>query len=148
MIEIMLNVREVLSTWLEPVGIIASLVFSGVALRNDARSRRIENHIKITDGYREVWSTLVNDPKLERIRSSKADLTHTAVTAAEDRIVRFIFQNILLTFEARKAGQLGDIGNLEKDVAEFISRPIPRAVWKEIARFQPEAFRRFIESLM
>ena len=31
----------------------------------------------------------------------------------------------LLAFQARQAGQLGDIGNLVKDVAEFVSKPSP-----------------------
>ena len=146
--EIMHNMGEILTGWLEPVGIIAGLLFSGVALRNDTRARRIENHIKISDGYREIWSTQVADPKLDRILLSSLDLAANPISSAEARLVRFIFQNILLAFEARQAGQLGDIGNLEKDVAEFISRPIPKAVWIEIARFQPEAFRKFVEALM
>ena len=139
---------ENLSALLEPVGIIAGLFFSGIALRNDTRARRIENHIKIADGYREIWSAQVADPRLERILLSGVDLTACPVSPSEDRLVRFIFQNILLAFEARQAGQLGDIGDLEKDVGEFISHPIPRAVWKEIARFQPQTFRKFVETLM
>ena len=54
----------------------------------------------------------------------------------------------LLMLQTRFPRPLGDIGNLEKDVGEFLSNPIPRAVWKEIARFQPEGFRKFVESLM
>jgi hypothetical protein len=146
--EIMHTISEILTLWLEPVGIIAGLVFSGVALRNDTRARRIENHIKISDGYREIWSTQVADPKLDRILMTNLDLVGNPILPAEERLIRFIFQNILLAFEAREAGQLGDIGNLGKDVAEFIARPIPKAVWKEIARFQPEAFRKFVEALM
>ena len=148
MIEFAHAFKEALMAWLEPVGIIAGLVFSGVALRNDTRARRIENHIKITEGYREIWSALVADPTLDRIQQSKVDLTKHPLSPAEDRLTRFIFQNVLLAFEARNAGQLGDIGNLEKDVAEFVSFPIPKAVWKEIARFQPEFFRKFVEGLM
>jgi hypothetical protein len=146
--EIMHMLLENLSAWLEPIGIIAGLFFSGIALRNDTRARRIENHIKIADGYREIWSAQLADPKLDRILLSSVDLAAHPVSPAEDRLVRFIFQNILLAFEAREAGQLGDIGNLEKDVAEFMGHPIPRAVWKEIARFQPETFRKFVETLM
>ena len=148
MIEIMHHVREFLLAWLEPTGIIAGLFFSGIALRNDTRARRIENHIKITDGYREIWSMVVENPALERVLAPKVDLTINPVKPAEDRLVRFIFQNILLAFEAREAGQLSNIGDLEKDVADFISRAIPRAVWKEIARFQPDGFRKFVEQLM
>ena len=83
-----------------------------------------------------------------RIPMSSLDLIANPISPVEARLVRFIFQNIFLAFEARQAGQLGDIGNLEKDVAEFIARPIPKAVWKEIARFQPDAFRKFVEALM
>ena len=148
MIEFMHNLHKMILPWLEPVGIISGLVFSGLALRNDTRARRIENHIKITDGYREIWSSLLTNPELNRIGQNGIDLTRNPVTPPEDRLVRFIFQNVMLALEARNAGQLGDIGNLEKDVAEFISHPIPRAVWKEIARFQPESFRKFVEGLM
>lgn len=148
MIEFMHTTIEVFAAWLEPIGIMAGLFFSGIALRNDTRARRIENHIKIADGYREIWSAQFADPKLDRVLDTNPDLASTPITLAEDRLVRFIFQNVLLAFEARRAGQLGDIGNLEKDLGEFISRPIPKAVWKEIARFQPEAFRKFVEAVM
>jgi len=122
--------------------------YQAICIRNDTRARRIENHFKISDGYREIWPTQVADPKLDRILLNDPDLITTPISPAEDRLVRFIFQNVLLAFEARQAGQLGDIGNLEKDVGDFISRPIPKSVWEEIARFQPEAFRKFVEDLM
>ena len=148
MIEIMHKVAEILMVWLEPVGIISGLVFSGIALRNDTKARRVENHIKIVDGYREIWSAILSDAKLERVLWDGLDLNANPISSGEDTLVRFVFQNILLAYEARSVGQLGDIGNLEKDVAEFISHPIPKSVWKEIARFQPETFRKFIEGLM
>lgn len=146
--EIMQIFQQLIEDWLEPIGIIAGLFFSGIALRNDTRARRIENHIKISERYREIWSAQMDNPKLDRILLSGIDLTAHPVVPAEDRMVRFIFQNILLAFEARQAGQLGDIGNFEKDVAEFVCKPIPKAVWKEIARFQPAIFRKFVDSLL
>ena len=148
MIEIMQQFGEILSQWLEPTGILAGLFFSGIALRNDTRARRIENQIKIADAYREIWSAQMSDSNLSRILHPHPDLSTHPVTPGEDRLVRFIFQNIFLAFAARQAGQLGEIGNLERDVADFVSNPIPKAVWKEIARFQPEQFRKFIENFI
>ena len=103
MIEFMRSVSEIMTVWLEPVGIIAGLFFSGVSLRNDTRARRIENHIKISNGYREIWSTQVADPKLDRILVTSLDLVESPISQAEAPLVRFIFQNILLAFEARQA---------------------------------------------
>ena len=134
--------------WLEPIGIISGLFFSGIALRSDHRARRIENHIKITEGYREIWSMVVDEPALERVRFKDVNLALAPILPAEDRLVRFVFQNMMLAFEARKAGQLGNIGDFEKDVADFLTRTIPQAVWKDIARFQPDDFRKFVEGLM
>ena len=148
MIDIMHNIGQSLRDWLEAIGIIGGLFFSGLALRNDNRARRIENHIKIVEGYRDIWSMVVKEPVLERVRYQNIDLTIAPVSPAEDRLVRFVFQNMQLAFEARKAGQLGDIGEFEKDVSRFMSCSIPQAVWKEIARFQPEGFRQFVEELM
>ena len=65
---------------------------------NDARLRRIENQIKISDGYREIRSALVSDPELNRILHPNADLARAPVTPAEDRLVRFIVQNLRLAF--------------------------------------------------
>ncbi len=148
MFEIMRHVHDALMDWLEPAGIIAGLVFSGLAFRNEARGRQIENRIKLVEGYREIWSLVMHDPSLERIRSRDVDLLTAPISPAEDRLVRFIFQNLMLAFEARAVGQLGDIGVFERDVAEFVTRPIPRAVWQEIARFQPDGFRRFVDRLI
>ncbi|MES2709330.1 MAG: hypothetical protein V4726_22220 [Verrucomicrobiota bacterium] len=146
--DILLRIGEALAHALEPAGIIAGLVFSGISLRDSSRSRRLENQIRLADGYRDIWTELLRDEKLSRIREPSVDLGKAPVTPAEDRLVRFIFQQVFLAFEARRTGQLGDIGDLEKDVEDFLSRPIPRAVWREVARFQPEAFRKFIEKLI
>ena len=148
MIEFMHKMTTILMEWLEPIGIISGLFFSGIALRNDHRSRRIQNHIKITEGYREIWSMVVDDPSLERVRFQNVNLASAPISPAEDRLVRFVFQNMMLAFEARNAGQLGNIGDFEKDVADFLTRSIPQAVWKDIARFQPDDFRKFVEGLM
>jgi hypothetical protein len=148
MIEFMRHLHDAIMGCLEPVGIIAGLVFSGVVLRNDIRERRLQNRIKIVEGYREIWSALMRDPSLERILRSDVDLTMAPLTAGEDRLVRFIFHNMMIAYDMQATGQLGDIGDFEKDAAEFLAQPIPRAVWKEIARFQPQKFRSFVEKLL
>ena len=89
--EIMHAFGGIFSIWLEPVGIIAGLIFSGVALRNDTRARCVENQIKISDGYREIWAAQVADPKLERILMSSLDLIANPISPVEARLVRFIF---------------------------------------------------------
>jgi hypothetical protein len=143
--ELLFRAGEALANMLAPVGIIAGLFFSGISLRDSNRTRKLENQIRLADGYRDIWTALLKDEKLNRIRQSSVDLAKAPITPSEDRLVRFIFQNIFLAFEARRSGQLGEIGDLEKDVENFLTYTIPRAVWKEIARFQPEAFRRFVE---
>jgi len=143
-----MHLLESVTQWLQPVGIVAGLVFSGVALRNDVRSRKLESRIKINEGHRDIWSALLENPSLERIRQDQADLQLFPITASEDRLVRSILQHALLTFDARDLGLLGDIGDFDADVRRFLARPIPRAVWNEIAAFQPAKFRKFVESLL
>src|SRR5687767_5403568 len=112
MTEVVHVTRDIMD-WLEPIGIIAGLAFSGMALRNDVRSRRLESRIKLTEGYREVWSAVFNDPTLERVRRHDVDLELFPITPAEDRLVRFVLQHMLLAYEARASGQLGDIGDFD-----------------------------------
>jgi hypothetical protein len=95
-----------------------------------------------------VWRVLLSDPALERIRKNDVDLNLFPVTPAEDRLVRFVLQHMLLTHDALTTGQLGDIGDFDRDVREFISRPIPLAVWRAIAHLQPKGFRIFVESVL
>lgn len=144
----MTHLLEAIVNWLQPIGIVGSLIFSGIALRNDVRSRRLENRIKIAEGQREIWFAALQDPSFERIRRNEVDLELFPITAAENRLVRALFQHVLLTYEASASGQLGDIGDFGKDVSQFVSRPIPRQVWTEIAPYQPPRFRRFVESLI
>jgi len=144
----MADILPSIAGWLEPLGIIAGLVFSGVALRNDVRSRKLESFTKIAEGHREIWSALLKDPSLERIRHDQVDLELFPITPVENRLVRSILHHVLLTFEARASKQIGDIGDFDRDVREFLARPIPRQVWSEIAHFQPARFRRFIEALL
>ena len=147
----MLEFPIVIVPWmqlLESLGIVGGLLFSGMALRSDVRSRKIDNHIKLAEGYRSIWSLVFADSSLDRIRRKDVDLNLFPITPSEDRIARFVLQNVLLAFEARRAGQLGDIGNLEADISAFLSNPIPRQVWGEIERFQPKPFRDFVNGLL
>jgi hypothetical protein len=134
--------------WLQPIGIVAGLIFSGIAVRNDVRSRRLESRIKITEGHRDIWWALLENPSLERILQTEPDLALFPITPPEKRLVMALLQHVQLTFEAQASGQLGDIGDFDKDIAEFLSRPIPRKVWDEIAGLQPAKFRKFIQTLI
>ena len=59
---------------LSSIGIIGSLLFTGISLRSETTTRRIGNLLLLTQSQRELWSELFSHPRLARVLEPKADV--------------------------------------------------------------------------
>jgi hypothetical protein len=134
--------------WLElvqTIAIVAGLAYTALSFRKDSEGHRIGNLLEIVKGYREVWVYIIEKPELARIFDRKVNFDQTPITPAEDRIVRLSIQHIYTAYVSSKRWlkkYLPEIGN---DVADYLSRPIPKKVWHDVKALQSKDFVAFVE---
>jgi hypothetical protein len=130
------------------VGIISGLWFTAVSLRSETKTRRIANLLTITANYREVWKELFNSPELARVIDPDADLAKRSVTPQEQLFVGQVISHINSVFYATNDDLVVEWEGWRRDIAQFLSLPIPKAVWSATKLLQNQDFAAFIESCL
>lgn len=132
-------------TLLQSVGIVGGLAYTARAFRLDAKTRKTENLIRLTERHHEIWKQIHDSPSLSRITHDILDLEKHPVTMLEEI---FVVSLILHLNSAYKAGQSGLFelpGNLTDDILQFFSTPIPHQVWEKYRSHQDKRFVDFVE---
>ena len=83
-----------------------------------------------------MWSELLERPELRRIFRNRVDLKRHPVTEDERLFLTMVILHLSLALEAMRTQAIVPIEGLERDLTEIFSKPIPRAVWKEIRAVQ------------
>lgn len=127
------------------LGVIAGLTFTAFSFRRDDRSRRVANLLRLTGSHRDLWSELLREPKLRRILDPHADLTSVPMTLEEELFVTFVIQHLNGVFHALQDDLTVRPEGLCLDVRQFLSLPIPQAVWQRLQPLQNDAFVAFVQ---
>ena len=117
-----------------------------VALRSEAKTRRVANLLSITANHREVWREFFGKPEVARVIEPSADLSKQPVTPAEEFFVNMIISHTSSVYEALKDELLIKQENLRRDVKSFFSLLVPKAVWHRTKLLQNQDFAAFIDS--
>lgn len=136
--------------WFEAVqtgGIFAGLIYTAVSLRKNQQAQRITNLFALTRYQRELYGGLFNRPELRRIFHDDVDLTHHPVTEDERLFLTMVILHLNLALAAKRMNAIVPIEGLEHDLAEMFSKPIPRAVWKEIRSVQNRDVKELLDRL-
>ena len=133
-------------TLLQSAGIIAGLVFTGVSVRAEAKSRRVTNLLIITQNHREIWSELYARPELSRVLDEHVDLERQSITQDEKLFVRFLVLHLSGAHRAIQQDMFMSPEGLACDVRTFFALPIPRELWKKLRPTQDVDFVRFVEA--
>lgn len=128
------------------IGIIGGLWFTAFSLHSEAKTRRVANFLTITGNYREIWKEFLNQPKLARVLDASADEASQPVTAEEEIFVNMIILHISTTYYAMNDELVIKLEGSRRDIAQFFSLPIPKAVWSKTKPLQNQDFAAFIES--
>jgi hypothetical protein len=132
-------------TLLQTVSIVGALLFTAISLRIDAKVRRIANLFEATKQHREIWTLLYNRSALHRVRAPQADLSAVPVTDEERLFVNFVILHFASNYRAARAGMFSLPQAIRSDMRAFFSRPVPRAVWEMMRRFQEKDFVEFVD---
>jgi hypothetical protein len=128
------------------IGIIASLWVAIFSLRSETKTKRIGNLLTITGNHREIWKEFLNNPKLARIHAPDTDTTKHPVTDAERVFINLVILHTNSVYYAMNDQLVVEYEGLRRDIAEFFSLPVPKAVWIKIKLLQNQDFAAFIES--
>ena len=79
---------------------------------------------------------------------ARVDVTRFPVTESERLFVRFLILHLATSFEARKRKMFLLEEGLKRDIREFFTLPIPRAVWFGVRAYQQQDFVAFVEEMM
>jgi len=129
---------------LEAIGVISTLLFGIRTVREELKIRKLECGFRLTKHHREIWSELYRHPELSRVLETKIDLEARPMTEQERLFVRFVILHTKNAYTASRAGFYSKLEELKKDITDFLSLPIPSAVWFQLGSFQEADFQRFV----
>ena len=138
----------VAQNWFDPLqtlGIIGGLAFTAYTIAKDDKARKIANLLAIKQQHREIWRELYDRPKLLRVLKHDVDLGIEAITDEETLFVKFLFRHLDAVHRANQARMFVEIQGLDRDIQEFLTLPIPRAIWNRLKPFLDKEFIKFIE---
>src|SRR6266481_3001365 len=132
----------------QSAGIMAALLFNVASLRENKTARRLSNLTTLIQNHREIWKDFATNPALGRMKERDVDLEREPVTREELTFVRFVIAHLFGAYEATRLNEVIGLEKLAQDAAQFLSYPIPNAVWNEIRDVQSQGFITFAESAM
>ena len=132
-------------TLLQSLGIMGGLFFTGFSLRIDAKVRRVGNLFEVTKQHREIWIMIYSRPELKRVIESKPNLDMKPITDEERLFVTFLMLHLATNFRAAQAGMFMLPEEIHSDISNFLSRPIPKAIWEKLKPLQDKEFVEFVE---
>jgi hypothetical protein len=117
------------------------------AMESDAKSRRVANQIALTANYCEIKKVFLRYPELlSRVTDPTADVAKQPVTPAEEAYVNMVMSQTNSVYEALKDDLLTKQDGARRDVKDFFTLPIPKAVWQKAKPLQNHDFVAFIDS--
>ena len=132
-------------TIIQSIGIISGLIFTAYALLSTRKGQRVATLLQITQYHREIWGRLFDFPELQRVLDPKVDIKHHEITAREKLFVSLIILHLSCVLEAASAGIMVPLEQLQKDIQDFFSLPIPKQVWADMRKYQNQNLIGFVE---
>lgn len=123
-------------------GTTAALLFTGVALHIDARTRRAQTLIEITKQHRELWMYFDERPGLARLFEKGRDMGAHPLADEEVRFANFLFLHLQASYGAKRAGIHALPEHVADDWREIFAHPAISLAWDRVKHLHD---RRFVE---
>ncbi len=122
------------------------IVFAAYTIHVDAKARRIANFLTITSNYRQTWQECFRNQYLVRVLDVSVDVAKEPVTVFEELFVSLVIAQMSSAYYAAQGDLMIKLEGSGQDMAQFLSLPIPQAVWTKTKRLQNQDFVAFIDS--
>ena len=133
-------------TYLNALGVVGGLFFTGYSLHSETKTRKIANLLTLTQSHREIWKEVLHEPKLNRVLATRVDTDRDPVTREEEIFVTLVIQHLGSVYRAMRNDLTISPEGLRRDVWQFFSLPIPQRVWNRIKVLQDDDFVAFVEA--
>jgi hypothetical protein len=133
---------------LDTMAVTASLLIAAYTTFKDEKARKIGNLLAVSHQYREIWKEVYDQPQLFRILKRDVDLNKEPISNSERLFVKLLILHLDTVYRAMKAGMFVKLQGLRKDIKDFCSLPIPKAVWETMRPLQDKDFIKFVESAL
>jgi len=135
-------------TLIQTAGVVGGLFYSAIALRLDAKVRRTEVLLALTEAHRDIWERLIEQPELARILDPEADLKTAPPTSVERRFVLLVILHIDTVRQAISEGAFRASSGMTEDLRQFLSLPIPRSIAASALPYQSPDFQAYLHQVM
>lgn len=130
----------------QSAGIIASLLFAATTIRRESRRQMMTVLLSLNEQHRDLWSELHRRPELARILDPNPDLVATPVTPAEFEFLNTVFVHYCTGWRLATEHGVLSVHDLQRDLGDFLSRPIPLQVWHQSLQTRELQFAAFVQS--
>lgn len=135
-------------TLIQTAGVVGGLFYSATALHLDAKIRRTEVILALTEAHRDIWERLIEQPILARVLDADVDLRTAPLTPSERRFVQMVILHLDTVRIAVKEGAYNASPGMHDDLREFFALPIPRQVANSVLPYQAPDFQQYLHAVM
>lgn len=128
------------------IGIVGGLCFTGYSLRSETKTRRVANLLALADAHRSIWKEHLKYPQLARVLESRVDLLKEPITREEEIFVNLVIQHVSVVFHTMQNDLTVKPEGWRRDIAAFFSLPIPQVIWDRLKGAQNDRFVSFVEA--
>jgi hypothetical protein len=122
------------------------ILFAAYTIRMDAKARRIANYLTLTANYRETWKECFRNQELIRVLDPSADVTKHPVTLREELFMGLVISQMSSFYYAMQDDLVINLEGARQDMVQYLSLPVPKAVWAKTKTLQNRDFVAFVES--
>lgn len=115
--------------FLSVIGIVAGLWFTAFSLRSQTKTQQVANLLTITSNHREIWKELFRNPELARVLDPATDLAKNPITHSEEMFINLVLMQVSSVYYATEEDLVIQLDGWRRDISEFLSLPVPKAVW-------------------
>lgn len=133
---------------IQTAGIIVSLILSIVAAVISNNSNQIHNTLVINESHRQLWQEGLGSGEISRVLLESVDLKTEPITDYEFRFVSLVLLHSSISFKANTSKSCVTIEEMDKDIKNFLAKPIPRAVWDKVNIYHNKKFVEYVRKLL
>lgn len=123
----------------------AAVIIAAAAFWRDANQRKLTNIFTLDEKNDFFWKDFYGREDLKRIQKDNVDLEKEPPTFLETKALVRAFVKYQTSWKAARVAYRSELEPLGKDIAEFLSHPIPKMIWEQEKRYKNPGFVRFVE---
>jgi len=131
------------------IGIIGGLVglwLTFKAIRDETKARRVGNLLTLTSNHQELLKVFYQGVPLDRVFDTAVDISSQPINLGEEMYVNALIQHLFSVYRAMQDDLTAKPQQLQRDIQDVFTLPIPKMVWEKLKPFQDGDFIAFIES--